>query len=251
MLVISLAKVGDRVVRGHPAIPAGIYALEQMGKRTGAFEAVFSNDIDMFRPDKIEQFDAICFNNTQGVLFDDPELRKALQNFVTGGAASWASTRSSRPSSSIPYTTSGRGSAAWWAAPKTAAIHGCRPTPTPFKVDDPKSPLNAAFHGKGFEINDEVMQLQEPGLRERMHVLSQHRYGEVETNAQPAAGPRADKDFPLTWIRTEGKAASSFSGIGPQCERLLECRAAAALPRGHPIRARRSGGRRHAQRQTK
>src|SRR5436853_426663 len=33
------------------------------------------------------------------------------------------------------------------------------------KVDDLKSPLNAAFHGKGFEINDEVMQLQEPGLR--------------------------------------------------------------------------------------
>ena len=73
LLVTNLAKVGDRLVRGHPAIPAGNYAIEQMGKRTGAYEVVFSNDIEMFRPDKISQFDAICFNNTQGVLFDDPE----------------------------------------------------------------------------------------------------------------------------------------------------------------------------------
>jgi hypothetical protein len=32
MLVISLAKVQDRIVRGHPAIPAATYALEQMGQ---------------------------------------------------------------------------------------------------------------------------------------------------------------------------------------------------------------------------
>ena len=78
MLVITLAKVNDRVVRGHPSIPAANYALEQMGKRTGAFETVFSNDIEMFRPDKIKQFDAVCFNNTQGVLWDDPEWPGSL-----------------------------------------------------------------------------------------------------------------------------------------------------------------------------
>jgi hypothetical protein len=85
MLVTNLAKVNDRLVRGHPSIPAANYAIEQMGKRTGAYEAVFSNDIEMFRPDKIGQFDAICFNNTQGVLFDDPELKKSLLDFITGG----------------------------------------------------------------------------------------------------------------------------------------------------------------------
>src|SRR5712691_1233771 len=84
MLVTNLAKVNDRLVRGHPSIPAANYAIEQMGKRTGAYEAVFSNDIEMFRPDKIGQFDAICFNNTQGVLFDDPELKKSLLDFITG-----------------------------------------------------------------------------------------------------------------------------------------------------------------------
>ena len=32
ILVVTLAKVNDRVVRGHPSIPAANYALEQMGK---------------------------------------------------------------------------------------------------------------------------------------------------------------------------------------------------------------------------
>jgi hypothetical protein len=36
-------------------------------------------------PSRIEQFDAICFLNTVGVLFDDPELRKSLLGFIAGG----------------------------------------------------------------------------------------------------------------------------------------------------------------------
>ena len=47
--------------------------------------AVFSDDVEMFRPANIKQFDAICFNNTLGVLFDDPELRASLLGFVDSG----------------------------------------------------------------------------------------------------------------------------------------------------------------------
>src|SRR5262245_28848 len=36
ILVTNLAKVGDRLVRGHPSIPAANYAIERMGKVTGA-----------------------------------------------------------------------------------------------------------------------------------------------------------------------------------------------------------------------
>ncbi len=56
-----------------------------MGKRTGAYEAVFSNDMTMFSPEKLKQFDAICFNNTGGVLTDDPVERKSLLDFVRRG----------------------------------------------------------------------------------------------------------------------------------------------------------------------
>ena len=56
-----------------------------MGKRTGSYQVVVSNDIEMFRPGKIKQFDAICFCNSPGVLFEDPELKKSLLDFVAGG----------------------------------------------------------------------------------------------------------------------------------------------------------------------
>ncbi len=76
LLVTNLSMRDGKPVRGSSAatIPPGNYAIQQMGRVTGAYEAVFSDDIEMFRPANIKQFDAICFNNTLGVLFDDPEL---------------------------------------------------------------------------------------------------------------------------------------------------------------------------------
>src|SRR5947207_13821046 len=40
---------------GHRSIPAQNLALELMGKNTGAYEAVFSNDLDNLKSDKIRQ----------------------------------------------------------------------------------------------------------------------------------------------------------------------------------------------------
>jgi type 1 glutamine amidotransferase len=83
------------------------------------------------------------------------------------------------------------------------------------KVDDLKSPLNAAFGGKGFEVNDEVMQLQEPALREHLHVLlsiDMEKSGAPPHKLLPIR--EQDKDLPLTWIRTEEKGRVFCSGMG-------------------------------------
>lgn len=69
----------------HAIIPVHNYVIEQMGETTGAYDAVFNNDIAMFRPENIQQFDAICFLNTVGVLFEDPELKKSLLDYIAGG----------------------------------------------------------------------------------------------------------------------------------------------------------------------
>jgi hypothetical protein len=71
------------------AVPVANYALERMGKVTGAFEVVFSDDVEMFRPAALSRFDAICFHNSLGVLFDDPALRASLSRPITG-SVSWA-----------------------------------------------------------------------------------------------------------------------------------------------------------------
>ena len=54
---------------GHPSIPYANYVLDQYGKRTGGWEATFSNDLANFQYAKLRQYDAIFLNNTVGMLF--------------------------------------------------------------------------------------------------------------------------------------------------------------------------------------
>src|SRR5262249_53881668 len=62
----------------HSSIPVGAKALQMMGEKTGAYDAVISNDLAMFEPDKLKDFDAIVMVSTTGELFgkkakkDDP-----------------------------------------------------------------------------------------------------------------------------------------------------------------------------------
>ena len=156
------ARKGKRSRRQRPSL----HSRRQLrfgtdGKRTSAFETVFSNDIEMFRPDKIKQFDAVCFNNTQGVLWDDPELkvaarlrtRRARSRRVPRRDFDLRSTPGIRSVAAIrPHAGGTENGGHPWGPEDTYT----------FKVDDPKSPLTAMFHGQGFALTDEVDQLQEP-----------------------------------------------------------------------------------------
>ena len=216
MLVSNLAMRDGRVVRGHPSIPHGNYAIEQMGKRTGAYEVVFSDDIEMFRPGKIEQFDAICFNNTVGVLFDDPELRESLLDFIAKGkgfvgfhAAAATFVQHPRYDQWPPFGQMVGGTENGghpWGPEETITI----------KTDDPKHPLNAAFNGKSFEIADEVYQLQEQDLRGRLRVLLSIDTEKTDMGPKRRILPvrRADLDFPMTWIKSHEKGRVFYSSLG-------------------------------------
>ena len=52
-----------------PAIARGKIALELMGKQTGAYTTVISDDLSNFEPEKLKQFDLVVLNNTTGELF--------------------------------------------------------------------------------------------------------------------------------------------------------------------------------------
>lgn len=82
LLAVSLHARDGKRLRGHPSIACGNLAIELMGKQTGAYTAEFSDDVSVFRPERLRKFDAVCFNNTAGVLFDDARLIKSLLDFV-------------------------------------------------------------------------------------------------------------------------------------------------------------------------
>jgi len=196
------------------AVPVANYAIEQMGKVTGAFEVVFRDDVEVFRPATLAQFDAICFNNTLGVLFEDPELRKSLLAFVESGKGfvgihdaiatfvQWP-VYDQWPEFGRMVGGTENGGHPWNGEMMT------------MKVEDPGNPINAAFGGKDFEIADQAFQLQEPTLRDRIHVLLRiDPEKSTKTNRRVLPVRAKDLDFPMSWIRRQGQGRVFYLGLG-------------------------------------
>jgi type 1 glutamine amidotransferase len=215
LLVVNLQVRNGVPMQGpsFAALAAQNYALEQMGRRTGAFEVVVSNDIEMFRPGRIEHFDAICFCNSLGVLFEDPVLKKSLLDFVAGGKG-------------IVGIHDGLATFVQWPQydqwPEFGRMlggteNGGHPWDgeMSIKVDDPASPITAMFAGRTLVVKDQAFQLQEPTLRDRLHVLvSIDVAGTVPARRQFFKTRIEDKDFPMSWVKSHEKGRVFYSAFG-------------------------------------
>jgi type 1 glutamine amidotransferase len=215
--------VSNRTVRdGQPdrsssytAIPIMNYAIKQMGKRTGAYEAVFSNDIEMLRPETIGQFDAICFANTVGVLFDDEELRKSLLNFVAEGKGFVGIHDAIATFVQYPIYDQWPAFGQMLGGTENGG-HPWNGEIMTLKTDDPGSPLTAMFRGAEFKIADQAFQLQEPTFRDRIRVLLSIDVARTARAPKRRILParQTDQDFPVSWVRPHGQGRVFFSGLG-------------------------------------
>jgi hypothetical protein len=91
VLIVHITRRAGQPIPGHPSVPYVNYALIEMGKRTGAYQAVVNNDESVFRRENLKAYDAIIFNNTVGVLFD---VGTASSPSICKGGRLWASTGS-------------------------------------------------------------------------------------------------------------------------------------------------------------
>jgi len=84
------------------------------------------------------------------------------------------------------------------------------------KIDDPKSPLTAMFHGQSFEIRDETYTYnQESFSRDNVHVLTSIDYSKMsDEDKAKETNPRSDHDYALSWIRREGKGRLFYEAHG-------------------------------------
>jgi type 1 glutamine amidotransferase len=217
LLVSNLSMRDGRPTKGSSsaAIPTANYAFDQMGKRTGAYEAIFNDDIEMFRPAKIEEFDALCFLNTVGVLFDDAELRHSLLDFISSGKGFVGIHDAIATFVQYPKYDQWPPFGQMLGATENGG-HPWNGETMTIRIEDPKNPVNAAFHGKEFEIADQAFQFQEPVLRDHLHVLLSI---DVEKTGLSPRGHflpvRAqDRDFPVSWIRSYGKGRVFYSSLG-------------------------------------
>ena len=201
VLVFTLTK-GFR----HDSIPYITKALGIMGKKTGAFGIVESNDMSIFKAENLKQFDAVCFNNTTRLDFNDPELRKGLMDFVQSGKGIigiHAATDNFYKWHEGAEMMGGLFDGHPWTSEGTWA----------FKVDDSNNPINAAFKGNGFKLKEEIYRTKQINLRKNCRVLlSLDMTDQANLNAK---GVRpSDKDIPVSWVRSLGSGRVFYCGIG-------------------------------------
>ncbi len=143
----------------HDSIPIGARAIAMMGEKTGAYTTLHTEDESIFTPEKLKAFDAIFMLNTTGECLkpkgkgaqETKELeelyKKSLIDFVAGGKGligvhaacdtynNWKEYNFMMGGSFVSHP--------WHQK-------------VPIKNLEPKSPINAAFGGAGFDIVDEI-----------------------------------------------------------------------------------------------
>jgi type 1 glutamine amidotransferase len=195
---------------GHRSIPAENLALELMGKNTGAYQAVFSNDLDNLKYDKIRQFDAVFLNNTVGMIFVDAEVREGLARFVREGGGLAGNHGTSHASMDWPEFGELIGT--------RHGIHREATEQAMVNIDDPNSPLTAAFGGKEFLYQDEFFRFPTgPYSREKLHVLLSIDVAKTDMyQGRGCARPcvRPDYDYGVSWIQSYGKGRVFFCILG-------------------------------------
>ncbi len=180
----------------HGSIPYCNEAIKEMGEKTGAYTADFSDDMSVFTPDNLKQYDGVLFNSTTQLKFADEANRTALLDFVKSGKGVigiHAATDNFPTWPEGQELLGGKFNGHPWHAGDVEAV----------KVDDPKSPMNASFGGTGFWIHDEIYQMGGPYDRAKVRVLLSLDMSKPQNARNPKDIKRTDNDFPISWIKKE------------------------------------------------
>ncbi len=207
----------------HAMIPFGQRVFDIMGKKTGAFHAVISDDPAMFEPEKLQQFDAIILNNTNNEIFQpefidslspaeqhtarerDRRLRHSFANYLENGGG-------------LAVFHAGVASFRTW--PEFGDIVGARFDNHPWvsgstvmmMLEEPDHPLVQSFPGRTFPITDEIYQVKAPYSRTLLRVLV--KIDTSQTDMTHDTIHRTDGDFAQSWIKQYGKGRVFFNAWG-------------------------------------
>jgi len=207
-------------------VPFATYAMEVLGVKTGAFEPVVSDDVAMFLPQNLAQFDAIVMNNSNGewirpteadlerlkghgATIDEVEgvLRRSFMDWVQAGGGVMAYHHSIGGNNHWPEFVELLG-ASYWGHPWNEEVG--------VKVDEPDHPLVAAFGGQSFRIEEEIFQFNEPYSREKLRVLLSLDVPNTNMGVQWVY--RTDNDFGLAWVKSHGQGRVFYTALGHRAE---------------------------------
>jgi CubicO group peptidase (beta-lactamase class C family) len=181
---------------------AGEKALALMAQKTGAYEIVFARDTDalneMLVPAKLNQYDAVCVNNSTG------------GDGVSKNGKTWLENLRE-------YVAAGGGLVGIHAATdnKFGEIFGGFFCGHPWservgvQIDDPEHPLCRVFAGQGFTVHDEIYQFTRVYSREKLRVLLR-----LDMTRTADKGAREDDDNAVAWVRSFGEGRVFYCSLG-------------------------------------
>ena len=210
LLVIDLCPAGGFY---HDTIATANFAVQKLAEYTGAFQPVFSNDLNNLKYPNILKYDAVFLNSIVGEVFSDPAVLDGLIRFVRQGGGLMGFHGASFASTDIPAFGDLIGAQSGPHHVETATV----------KIDDPdspltrqfaSSPLTAQFDGKAFTYTDEFYHFLPTGpySRQKLHVLIS-----IDDAKTPDIGEwhvRPDQDYGLVWIRSYGKGRVFNCALG-------------------------------------
>jgi hypothetical protein len=206
-------------------IPFGTHAFKVLGEKSGAYEAVVSDDLAMYLPENLKTFDAIVMNNSCGKWIEPTDA--AMEKLKDRGDK--AAVEQLLRKSLLDWVAAGGGIAANHFAiganphwPEFRELLGGTFDGHPWneevglKLDEPAHPLAAAFGGKPFRVADEIYQFREPYSREKVRVLVS--LDTSATNMGVKWINRKDGDFALAWVKTHGRGRVFYTALGHRTE---------------------------------
>lgn len=211
----------------HASIPTGKLALQEMGKKTGAYQVVISDDLANFETDALKKFDAICFLSTTGNAFS-PD--KNEQKTLTDAQKQTAAERDARLKTNVmAFIKSGHGfigihsaTDSFYEWPEYGKMingyfnghpwHANKQVSIKVEPGQEKHPLAAMFHGENIEFPEEIYQFKEPYDSKAVHMLL--RLDVTKTDMTSKDIKRTDGDFGISWARHWGKGRVFYSSLG-------------------------------------
>ncbi len=211
----------------HASIATGKLALVELGKKTGAFEAVVSDDLANFEAEALAGFDAVCFlSTTQNVFMPHPSEREKMSPEDMKAAEE----RDKRLKDNLmAYIKSGGGFVGIHAATDTfyeweeygRMINGYfdghpwnADTPVSIQVEpgQEEHPLAAMFEGENLDFKEEIYQFRAPYDSKDVHMLL--RLDTEKTNMSLPGIKREDGDFGVAWARPWEKGRVFYCSLG-------------------------------------
>ncbi len=211
----------------HKSIPHGKMAIEKMGERTGAYEAVISDDPANFEADKISEFDVLLFLSPTGDMFmphkrqlekmseDDRTALIERHERLVGNIVEFVNTGGGvmgiHAATDACYHDAAYGEMMggyFWGHPWRANNN------VTIRVEDPEHELNKPVFGDtaDFRLIEEIYQFkEEPYSREKLRILLNL---DPERSDDVKGKRRKDNDYPVAWVQKVGDGRVFYSSLG-------------------------------------